>query len=113
MYKRVILKNISNTCLKGKYTVVANEQIRKFNVPQNRKDSTKPISKTTINNYLRNIKVFFNYLYENHYIRNNPVTRIKQLENERKPVDFISDDDFKKLIAALDLSNFTSIEIAP
>ena len=91
---------------RGKYTVVANEQSRKINLPQNRIDLNKPMSKTTINNYLRNIKVFFNYLYENHYIKENPIRRVKQLPNERKPVDFISDDDFKKLISSLDMSKF-------
>lgn len=91
---------------RGKYTVVANEQSRQFNLPQNRTDLCKPISKTTINNYLRNIKVFFNYLYDNHYIPQNPVSRVKQLTNERKPVDFISDDEFKKLVKSFDLSKF-------
>lgn len=91
---------------RGKYTVVSNEQSRNLNHPQNRNDLEKPVSKTTINNYIRNIKVFFNYLHENHEIKTNPVKRVKQLTNERKPVEFISDDDFKKLISALDKSKF-------
>lgn len=91
---------------RGKYTVVVNEQSKKLNFPDKRNDLNKPMSKTTINNYLRNIKVFFNYLYENHYIKANPIHRIKQLPNERKPVDFISDDDFKSLINSLDMSKF-------
>lgn len=91
---------------RGKYTIVVNEQSRNMNFPQNRTDLNKPMSKTTINNYLRNIKVFFNYLYENHYIKANPIRRVKQLPNERKPVDFISDEEFKKLISVLDISKF-------
>ena len=91
---------------RGKYTVVANEQSRNINLPQNRTDLNKPMSKTTINNYLRNIKVFFNYLYDNHYIKENPIRRIKQLPNERKPVDFINDEDFKKLLNSMDMSKF-------
>ncbi len=91
---------------RGKYAVVANERSRDINLPQNRKDVNKPMSKTTINNYLRNIKVFFNYMYLNHYIKINPVARVKQLSNERRPVGYISDNDFKTLINMLDKSKF-------
>ena len=92
---------------RGKYTVVANEQSRKYNIPQNRPDLNKPISDITINNYLRNIKVFFNYLTENHYIRQNPFMKIKKnLTNEHKIVEYISDEDFKNLIRCFDLSKF-------
>jgi integrase/recombinase XerD len=92
---------------RGKYTVVANEQSRKSNTPQNRPDLNKPISEITINNYLRNMKVFFNYLSENHYIKQNPFARIKKnLTNEHKAVEFISDEDFKKLLRCFDKSKF-------
>lgn len=83
---------------RGKYTVTADEQSKQYNHPDSRKDTKKPMSAATINNYLRNIKVFFNYLYDNHYISKNPVVRIKQLHNEHKPVDFLSDAEFKKLM---------------
>jgi integrase/recombinase XerD len=63
---------------RGKYTVVANEQSRKSNTPQNRPDLNKPISETTINNYLRNMKVFFNYLFENHYIKKKEIDKRTQ-----------------------------------
>ena len=51
---------------RGKYTIqVANADI---NRPESRADNGKDISITTINNYLRNIKVFYNYLDEEHII---------------------------------------------
>lgn len=62
---------------RGKYTVVANENTKMVNFPENRVDYQKEVSKTTINNYIRNIKVFFNYMYENRYINNNPIKRKK------------------------------------
>lgn len=91
---------------RGKYTVVANEKSIKSNFPQNRQDYKKEVSKTTINNYIRNIKVFFNYMYENRYINNNPVKRVKEIKNTRKVVGFINDIDMNKLLKSFDLSKF-------
>ncbi|WP_340139737.1 tyrosine-type recombinase/integrase [Ruminiclostridium josui] len=91
---------------RGKYTVLVDEKTRYINNPQNRTDVGKSITKTTINNYIRNIKVFYNYLYDNHLIKSNPVTRIKQLKNSRKPLEFISDEDFLRLIKSFDNSKF-------
>ena len=91
---------------RGKYTVVANESTRKMNLPENRQDYKKEISKTTINNYIRNIKVFFNYMYENRYINNNPIKRVRQLKNERKVVGYIDDTNINKLFKSFDLSKF-------
>ena len=91
---------------RGKYTVVANENTRKTNFPENRLDYQKEISKTTVNNYIRNIKVFFNYMYDNRYISNNPIRRVKQLKNARKVVGYIEDNDMNKLLKCFDLSKF-------
>lgn len=91
---------------RGKYTVVANENTKKVNFPENRKDYQKELSKTTINNYIRNIKVFFNYMYDNRYISNNPIRRVKQLKNQRKVVGYIDDTNMNKLLKSFDLSKF-------
>ena len=92
---------------RGKYTVVANDQSKEYNHPDSRSDLNKPMSDITINNYLRNIKVFFNYLFENHYIKINPFARIKRsLNNEHKPVSYLSDNEFLNLIKSFDMSKF-------
>ena len=91
---------------RGKYTVVANENTKKINFPENRIDYQKEISKTTINNYIRNIKVFFNYMYDNRYINNNPMRRVKQLKNQRKVVGYIDDLNMNKLFKCFDLLVF-------
>lgn len=44
---------------KGKYSYVAEVNTLYYNNPQNRGDFGKEISMWTVNNYLRNIKVFF------------------------------------------------------
>lgn len=85
---------------RGKYTVSSH------NYPQNRGDYGKTISATTINNYIRNLKAFFTYLYAEREIRKNPMERIKPLKNERKPLEFISDDDFIKMLSHMDRSKF-------
>lgn len=92
---------------RGKYTVVVKEESKRLNNPQGRPDVNKPVSKTTINNYIRNIKVFFNYLDEYDMLRKNPVTKIKQLKNPRKAKDFITDREFNNLIKCLDLSKYS------
>jgi integrase/recombinase XerD len=56
---------------RGKYTVVSSETSRKINHPNHRHDFNKPISDTTAANYLRNIKVFFNFLESEREIKSN------------------------------------------
>lgn len=91
---------------RGKYIVVSNQNTKIINFPENRDDYGKKISITTINNYIRNIKVFYNYLYENRYIMTNPVARIKEIKCARKVVGFIEDGDFNRLLKSFDLSKF-------
>lgn len=92
---------------RGKYTVVSNENTKLINFPENRVDyNKKEISKTTINNYIRNIKVFFNYMYSNRYINNNPIKRVRQLKNQRNVVGYIEDKEMNKLLKNFDLSKF-------
>lgn len=91
---------------RGKYTVVADEKSKQSNSPDNRTDYNKQISKTTINNYIRNIKVFFNYLFEFDYIIKSPMDKIKQLKNDRTPLDFVTDEQFKNLLRYMNISLF-------
>lgn len=91
---------------RGKYTVCANDNTKSINRPYNRKDFEKKVSHTTINNYLRNLKVFFNYLKEERLIKRSPMQNIKYLKNDRKPLGFITDDEFIKLLILMDTSKF-------
>lgn len=52
---------------RGKYTVVSDKRTLESNKPEVRVDYGKKVSVTTINNYIRNIKVFFNYIREQGY----------------------------------------------
>ncbi|MBU3098711.1 MULTISPECIES: tyrosine-type recombinase/integrase [Clostridium] len=91
---------------RGKYSVVAEEKSKKTNNPQNRKDLGKKISVSTINNYTRNIKVFYAFLLEQSFIKKNPLTNIKSIKCDRKPKEFIEDMEIIKLLKSMDNSKF-------
>ena len=58
----VIRRYITNLQERGKYTFYANEKSKEQNFPERRRDFRKPVSASTINNYIRNLRVFFNWL---------------------------------------------------
>lgn len=97
---------ITNLKERGKYTVVYNETSKKINKPQNRGDFGKKVSLVTINNYIRNIRVYFNYMYENRMIKVNPVNKIKTMKIPRKVKEYLEDDMFNRLLKCFDLSKF-------
>ncbi len=97
---------IDNLKERGKYTVVYNEKSKKINNPQNRGDYGKKVSLVTVNNYIRNIRVYFNYMYENRLIKVNPVNKIKTIKTPRKVKDYLEDEMFNRLLKCFDLSKF-------
>ncbi|MFR8040551.1 MAG: tyrosine-type recombinase/integrase [Clostridium butyricum] len=60
----------------------------------------------TVNNYLRNIKVYFTWLYDSEVIKKNPTVQIRPYKHRRKPKSQIKDVHFNKLIKSLDLTSF-------
>lgn len=103
----LIRRYINDLSSRGKYSFFVNDKTKEINFPERRRDFRKPISITTINNYLRNLRVFFNWMERDYLITRNPMRKIRQLKNNRKSKDFISDEDFKKLIKYLDKSYFS------
>ncbi len=92
---------------RGKYTVVNKEQSKAVNHPENRSDFKKEISMTTIANYVRNIKVFFNYLYEvEKEILKNPIESIDNPKVERKMKKTLTAEELKKVFGQFDKSTF-------
>ena len=71
-----------------------------------RRDFRKPVSITTINNYIRNLRAFFNWLDGEALLKKNPMKKIRQLKNNRQAKEYIGDEDFKRLTGALDKSYF-------
>ena len=76
--ENVIRRYIFDLQERGKYTFYANDKQKAINYPERRRDFRKPVSTITINNYIRNLRVFFNYLERNYIIKKNPMKRVRQ-----------------------------------
>lgn len=103
----VIRRYIFDLQERGKYTFYANDKQKAINYPERRRDFRKPVSTITINNYIRNLRVFFNYLERNYIIRKNPMKRIRQLRTNRQPKVYLTDDELRRLLAKFDRSYFS------
>lgn len=91
---------------RGKYTVVINDASRASNNPAGRTDHNKPLSDTTLANYLRNIKVFFNYLHAERIISVNPTKQIATIKPKRREKRLLTKDELRKLMGTFDLTTF-------
>lgn len=87
---------------RGKYTVVANDNTKHINNPQNRQDFGRRVSLATVNNYTRNLRVYFNYMYNNRLIKVNPMQKIKPIRTPRKVKGYLEDKDFNNLLKSVD-----------
>ncbi|GGL55610.1 tyrosine-type recombinase/integrase [Sporolactobacillus putidus] len=102
-----IQKYIQYLKQRGKYTAVSNPESEKINHPINRTDYKKELSITTISNYVRDLKVFFNYLFhEEEVLIKNPIKKIPNIKSERKVKRLISDDDFINVMKQFDVTTF-------
>jgi len=92
---------------RGKYTVVNKAESKDKNHPENRTDYKKDVSMTTIANYVRNIKVFFNYLYEvEREIPKNPVESVENPKVQRKVKKILAAEEIKKVLGQFDTAAF-------
>jgi integrase/recombinase XerD len=91
---------------RGKYSFLSNEDSLNKNYMDKRKDVGKEISISTLNNYLRNIKVFFNWMKESNLIKFNTVSSCKFIKVQRVGKEQLSDLEFKKLIKSMDLTKY-------
>ncbi|MBG9733809.1 integrase [Paenibacillus alvei] len=91
---------------RGKYTVVAREATVQINFPQNRTDYKKEVSAVTINNYTRNIKVFFNWLKQEGELLKNPVDEIKQIKTVRRQKRGLNKQEFRALVEQFDFTKY-------
>ena len=103
----VIRRYINDLQERGKYSFYSNDKGKGKNFPERRRDFRKPISVCTINNYIRNLRAFFNWLDIEGITKKNPMRKIRQLKTNRKAKEYITDEDFKRLISCLDKSYFS------
>ena len=105
--ENVIRRYIFDLQERGKYTFYSNDKQKAINYPERRRDFRKPVSTITINNYIRNLRVFFNYLERNYIIKKNPMKRVRQLKSNREPKVYLTDDELRKLLSKFDRSYFS------
>lgn len=104
--KEIVQEYIMFTRNRGKYSFVASiDGMIKANIDK-RSDIGEQVSDATLNNYLRNIKVFFYWLDENHIIKKNTVCKCKFLKTERKSKEQLTDEKFKKLTRSINITKF-------
>ena len=103
----VIRRYITDLQSRGKYTFYAVENQKETNHPDRRRDFRKPISATTINNYIRNLRVFFNWLERDYIIKKNPMKKVRQLKHNRQAKQYLSDEELRRLISKLDKSYYS------
>lgn len=89
---------------RGKYSAVTADYTKQYNRPEARPDHGKPVSVSTVANYLRNIKVFFGYLEKERIIRINPAKGIKSIKPERKEKKLLSKEELRRLMQSFDLT---------
>lgn len=87
---------------RGKFQVSSNDKPN--NYPERRSDYGKPVSKTTIANYVRNIKAFYSHLYNERIIRNNPLKELKNVKPERKAKVMLDDNELKQFFRSFDVT---------
>jgi len=93
---------------RGKYTVPSSNT--NINHPDRRTDLGKPVSDTTIANYLRNIKVFLNFMSGERLIPRNPAENVANIKPQRKQKPLLSESDLKRVFQTFDLTTFFDIE---
>ena len=90
---------------RGKYSFYCNEERKVVNCPERRRDYRQPVSVTTVNNYIRNLRAFFNW-YSEEVGQDSPMRKVKQLKNERAAKEYLDDAELKKLLGNFDRSYF-------
>ena len=103
----VIRRYINDLQERGKYSFYRDDAAKRTNCPDRRRDFRQPVSITTINNYIRNLRVFFNWLDRDYLLKKNPMKKVQQLKTNRQAKEYIQDDDFKRLVGHLDKSYFS------
>lgn len=103
----MIRRYINDLQERGKYTFFSNDRAKEINFPDRRRDYRQPVSAITINNYIRNLRAFFNWLDSDYLLKKNPMRKIRLIKVNRQAKDYISDEDFKRLVSALDKSYFS------
>lgn len=102
-----ITNYVADLQTRGKYAVAMEKWERARNHPNHRRDYKDSISPCTINNYLRNLRVFFGYMVEDRRAKSNPVSVKHFVKAPRKAQEYLTDQEFARLLRCMDDSQFS------
>ena len=102
----VIRRYIVELQKRGKYTFNTREDDELTNYPWNRKDFRETVSNTTINNYIRYLRAFFLWLEYEGIMERTPLRRVRTRPDQRKPKEYLEDDEVKQLLEVLDRNSY-------
>lgn len=105
--KNVLEEYLTFTKERGKYSYTSSIDTLNKNYMDMRSDINKPISNSTLNSYLRNIKAFFTYLVSNKIVKNSNIHECKFIKVERKAKEQLTDAEFNKLIKSMDCTKYS------
>ncbi|WP_346889167.1 tyrosine-type recombinase/integrase [Clostridium sp. UBA1056] len=105
--KNVVEEYLKFTKERGKYSYTSSIDTLNKNYMDMRSDINKPISNSTLNSYLRNIKAFFTYLEDNNIVKNSNIHECKSIKVERKAKEQLTDAEFNKLIKSIDCTKYS------
>ena len=105
--ENIMRQYINSLQERGKYTFYSDDKAKDINHPDRRRDFRKPISVITINSYIRELRVFFNWLDGEYLIKRNPMKKIRQLKENRVAKEYLTDEEFRRLVGQLDKSYFS------
>ena len=91
---------------RGKYAACYDARTKAFNCPEHRTDYMERLSNTTINGYLRTIRVYLNWLVDIEVLNRSPMRRIKLLKQQRKPKEYLNDDEVKLLLRVFNYCDY-------
>lgn len=92
---------------RGKYTFYSRKGTASEISAQSRRDYNGKVTNITINNYLRNISPFFSWLVEIEAITKSPMTKIKELPQQRKPREYLDDEEVRTLFRSMNTALFS------
>lgn len=103
--EQTIRRYICDLQERGKYTFYVRDERKDTNCPDRRRDFRQTVSNTTINNYIRNLRAFFNWLSEETG-KPSPMLKVRQLRNERTPQEYMEDEEVERLLRIFDKSYY-------
>lgn len=102
-----IKEYIEFTKERGKYSFVSDVNRINTNNPSNRGDFGKKVELSTIDGYLRNLKIFFKWCHNEKLIKEDITKNIKNIKFSRKAKDEVTTEEFNKLLKVFDLTLFS------